>query len=101
LIHPGGVWSIKPAPKEVMPVFSRPYLKKIPPDIDATQYLGFAPMDPYQSSPYSSNPKYWVVATLQNRYGLEKMGMAGLDRSFKAKPLNCDPVQRAGFSLSK
>jgi len=63
LIHLGGVWFIKPAPKEVMPVFSRPYLKKIPPDIAATQYLGFAPMNPYKSSPYSSNSKYWVAAT--------------------------------------
>jgi len=83
---------MKPAPKEVVPVFSRPYLKKIPPDIAATQYLGFAPMDPWESSQYSSNPKYWVAATLRNRYGLEKMGMTGLGRCYKAKALPAGTV---------
>jgi len=56
-------------------------------------------MDPYESSPYSSNPKYWVAAALQNRYGLEKMGMTGLGRTFKAKPLNCDPRNAGAFSV--
>jgi len=35
LIHPRGVWFIKPAPKEVMTVFSRPYLKK-----NSTEHCG-------------------------------------------------------------
>jgi len=56
-------------------------------------------MDPWESSPYSSNPKYWVAATLRNRYGLEKMGMTGWGRSFKAKPLNCDPRNAGVFSV--
>jgi len=38
LIHPGGVWFIKPAPKEVMTVFLRPYQFR---KVAATQYLRF------------------------------------------------------------
>jgi hypothetical protein len=65
-----------------MPVFERPYLKKIPPDIAATQYLGFAMMS-HRESPLSSlNPKYRVASYQANRYGLEKIGMTGIFRSY-------------------
>jgi len=54
---------LKQALNPVLLVFSRPYLKKIPLDLAATQYLGFTPIDPYESPPNSLNPKYWVAAS--------------------------------------
>jgi hypothetical protein len=63
-----------------MPVFERPYLKKIPPDIAATQYLGFTMMNPWESALSSLNPKYWIAGYKANRYGLEKIGMTGIFR---------------------
>jgi hypothetical protein len=49
--------------------------KEIPPDIAATQYLGFTMMRPWESALSSLNPKYWVAGCQANRYGLEKIGM--------------------------
>jgi hypothetical protein len=63
-----------------MPVFERPYLKKIPPDTTATQNLGFAMMSHWESALSSSNPKYWVAGYQANRYGLEKIGTTGIFR---------------------
>ncbi len=114
MILPRGVWFIKPAPKEVMPVFSRPYLKK-----DSTGHCRNPRFGVYLSARQTCahgtlsiffiliKPQILVcrpayqggTATLQNRYGLEKTGMTGLGRSFKAKPLNCDPRNTGVFSV--
>jgi hypothetical protein len=55
--------------------------KKIPPDIAASQYLGFTIVSPWESALSSSNPKYWVAGYQADRYGLEKSGMTGIFRS--------------------
>jgi hypothetical protein len=56
--------------------------KKIPPDIAATQYLGFTMMSPWESALSSLDPKYWVAGYQANRYGLSKTGMTGIFRSY-------------------
>jgi hypothetical protein len=56
--------------------------KKIHPDIAATQYLGFTIVSLWESALSSLNPKYWVAGYQANRYGLEKIGMTGISRSY-------------------
>jgi hypothetical protein len=55
LVHPRGVMCTKRRRKEVMPVFERPYLKR-------------------NSTGHRSDQA--------NRYGLEKIGMTGIFRSY-------------------
>jgi len=42
--------------KEVMAVFERRYLKKIPPGLAVLTYVGFTPQKPWESYPGSSKP---------------------------------------------
>jgi hypothetical protein len=39
-------------------------------------------MSPWESALSSSNPEYWVAGYQSNRYGLEKIGMTGVLRSY-------------------
>ncbi len=39
-------------------------------------------MSPWESALSFLNPKYWVAGYQANRYGLEKMGMTGVFRSY-------------------
>jgi len=51
--------------------FSKGHIsKKIPQDMAATQYLGFAPPSAWESPFNGLNPKYWGAFPSQNRYDL-------------------------------
>jgi hypothetical protein len=66
--------------------FSRGHIsKRIPLGIAVTQYLGFMPMDLWESATHSLNLKYWVTALSLYRYGLEKWGVAS--HSYNPDPL--------------
>jgi hypothetical protein len=43
--------------KEVMAVFERRYLKKIPLGLAVVTYVGFTPLKPWESLPGSSKPR--------------------------------------------
>ena len=54
--------------------FSKGHIsKKIPLDMAATQYLGFASPNSLESPLNTLNPKYWGASLSRNRYGLEKL----------------------------
>ena len=50
---------------------------RVPPDIAVNKYLGFMPMNPWESAMHHANPKYLFTGCYASRYHLEEMHGAG------------------------
>jgi hypothetical protein len=65
-----------------MHVFERPYLRKSSTGHRSDPIFGVYDDEPLGVCFEFLNPKYWVAGYQANRYGLEKIGMTEIFRSY-------------------
>jgi hypothetical protein len=69
-----------------MPVFERPYLKKNSTGHRSEPIFGVYDDEPLGICFEFFKPQIWVAGYQANRYGLEKIGMTGIFRSYGFSP---------------